>query len=457
MKIHNVRAGFATNSSSSHSVILVGDEIVPSEVDGGDIYGWENFTLVTQEQKLRYLCAQAFRGVYDSEFDDFVKLVSETSGIEIKFDDEENIGVDHQSSWKLPPEHNSMRALVRHIMNHELVILGGNDNSDSHPLSEVFPHDPICGVLNSYSSKSKVRVDGEYIVAFDSGTGNKARVSLNRHAPAYVKSTSPELVDLKITDWCDLGCKFCYQASTTSGKHADVSTIYKIIDTLREMNVFEVAIGGGEPTSHPEFPRILTCLGHSNIVANFTTRTTRWLNDKEIYDAVKNNVGAIGVSCMSAKDLQMVKEIRDSIKPWDDNFAIAQHVLGSVPLDVTGEFLNQAFANQQHVLLLGYKTVGFGSSYERHDKGEVAVFLKMLIEKHENPRMSVDTALVDQYPDLIKALGVPDVLVTSPEGKFSCYVDAVTQKMGPSSYVEPSEMIPVPSTTEDFLYEYGKY
>ncbi|RYD62528.1 MAG: hypothetical protein EOP83_14360, partial [Verrucomicrobiaceae bacterium] len=60
--IHNFRAGFATNSSSSHSVVLIPDSEIGAvsdldvSEDGDDPgeYGWGAFRLVSTEHKLRY-------------------------------------------------------------------------------------------------------------------------------------------------------------------------------------------------------------------------------------------------------------------------------------------------------------------------------------------------------------------------------------------------------------------
>ena len=86
------------------------------------------------------------------------------------------------------------------------------------------------------------------------------------------------------------------------------------------------------------------------------------------------------------------------------------------------------------------------------------MFLKLAVQKAgKGVKLSVDTAVVDQYPDLCKALGVPEALVTSPEGKFSCYIDAVTDKMGPSSYVSPKTMTPLPKNIEAFKEVFATY
>jgi hypothetical protein len=60
------------------------------------------------------------------------------------------------------------------------------------------------------------------------------------------KPKTPELVDLKITDWCDRACKWCAQNSTPNGKHASLDTVCKIINDLATCKTFEVACLHGD-------------------------------------------------------------------------------------------------------------------------------------------------------------------------------------------------------------------
>ena len=55
MKIHNLRLGFACNSSSSHSLIFL-----PGCTDNaeGQDFGWQCFTLASSEAKMGYLAQQ---------------------------------------------------------------------------------------------------------------------------------------------------------------------------------------------------------------------------------------------------------------------------------------------------------------------------------------------------------------------------------------------------------------
>ncbi len=58
--------------------------------------------------------------------------------------------------------------------------------------------------------------------------------------------------------------------------------------------------------------------------------------------------------------------------------------------------------------------------------------------------LSVDTAFLDRYDHLLDKLEVPTLLRTSPEGKFSMYIDAVTETCGPpSSYCAETLMEPI--------------
>lgn len=57
----------------------------------------------------------------------------------------------------------------------------------------------------------------------------------------------PNSFDLKITDYCDLGCKFCHEKSTTNGIHGDLSLMMDLVEQLPAGT--EIAIGGGNPKS----------------------------------------------------------------------------------------------------------------------------------------------------------------------------------------------------------------
>ena len=52
-----------------------------------------------------------------------------------------------------------------------------------------------------------------------------------------------ENMDIKICNFCDMGCPFCHEGSTTDGKFGDILN-EKFINTLHPYQ--EVALGGGD-------------------------------------------------------------------------------------------------------------------------------------------------------------------------------------------------------------------
>jgi len=487
MKIHNFRAGFATNSSSSHSVILLPPNKIGKvrgiPVRQQDSYGWDHFRLVTEEDKLRYLAAQLFLNYardipalhdvvaridqevpgYAAEMAEQIRECETTTESYFTFDAP---SVDHQSTFTLPKKYDPdlVNGLIRYFRSPRVVVLGGNDNADSHP--NKVSNSEVVSLFNHIRDRGDAhmvsRSDGHFWVIFSKHNGNKMRFSFDNddlNASDYNKSTAPELVDVKITDWCDKGCNFCYQSSTTKGVHASLDRIEAIAAMLGEMRVFEVALGGGEPTAHPKFKEILNIFGDYGIVPNFTTFSDRWINNPLIVETVKRHVGGIGVSCLSTKDLDLVNKIRTAFGRGFEGKILAQHVVGSVPYQQTVDFIKAASDSYLSILLLGYKDVGFGAIYERFDDDNFETYLKLAIDDIENRwiGLSVDTALINRYPNVPRILGAPEALVTSREGAFSCYIDATTNLIGASSYVQPSEMKPLPNNVDDFLKLYATF
>ena len=82
---------------------------------------------------------------------------------------------------------------------------------------------------------------------------------------------APLLVDLQITNHCNLRCPHCYMASSAAGAHAPLDDILLALDQCAEAGVLEVALGGGEPTTHPHFADILAAARQRHLVCNLAT------------------------------------------------------------------------------------------------------------------------------------------------------------------------------------------
>jgi len=64
--------------------------------------------------------------------------------------------------------------------------------------------------------------------------------------------------------------------------------------------------------------------------------------------------------------------------------------------------------------------------------------------KKKGLQVGIDTALADEHWQHLLAAGVPEWCMTRKEGQFSCYIDAVAGKIGPSSYCDPEQMVDLP-------------
>lgn len=449
MKIHQVRLGLATNSSSTHSVILM-----PGLTDHGmdGTFGWDNFVAASQEAKTRYLAAQ-LKGVLHAVASEEVTeaVVQAWTGVDL--DQAREDYVDHQSAWVLPmdwdgrgPDKLFFDSLKDFVLKNDVAILGGNDNDeDRHPLKG---NDFTIAIPTDGGGRSPMvcRLDPEgYWVLFNRKTGTKIRMSFGANGQEVEpsRSAAPELVDIKITDWCNKGCDFCYQDSTTAGKHAETAYLKALARNLGDLRVFEVAIGGGEPTAHPDFLEILHAFRSHGVVPNFTTKSTAWLKDERRRGPILDAVGAFALSVDCAGDVDALASMRDTYE-IDDKKINAQFVMGTLRDYGFEQLLETAARRHIRLTLLGYKTNGRGGGYEPEDySGWIDSLKKVRVAVGWGPKLGIDTALAAEYQSQLSDAGVPRWCYEVEEGKFSMYIDAVAYKAARSSYGEVLAMRPL--------------
>ena len=275
----------------------------------------------------------------------------------------------------------------------------------------------------------KVRRDKNALAFFDSRNGTKLRFALGR----YTKARIPELVDIKITDYCPFACAFCYQDSTLQGKHARIENMEFIIRELAKHKVFEVALGGGEPTDHPDFLTILRGFREAGVVPNFTTKSLGYV--KRNWMRLEPYVGAFAYSAETVDDLykadKMLKDVpRDRVN--------IHYVMG-----LQGEYEFLRFMYEAHrlnfrVTLLGYKTVGRGDQVEHQNYDWWIDRVSTLVRMGRCPTFSIDTPMAEQYAD---RLPVDRRMFHTREGFVSAYIDAVQMGMSASSF-ENQNLVP---------------
>jgi MoaA/NifB/PqqE/SkfB family radical SAM enzyme len=298
-----------------------------------------------------------------------------------------------------------------------------------------------------------VRKDGDTWVGFNGENGDKIRLSFSEGSTTD-KGKSPELVDLKITDFCDQGCPFCYQDSSMTGKHASLKNIKQIIKQLRINEVFEVALGGGEPTKHPKFDKILDLFKpFPRIRVSLSTRNKDFLTPENL-NKYRDIISAIGFSTESVDDLLELREMLNGDWMLQDeryvsfyNSQVRIHfVCGSLNKEDTIEFLETANRCKIDVLLLGWKNYGRGKNIKPHPyKDWILKEVKRIGFSH----IGVDTCLAEECSEDLTDY---KLYVVDNEGKYSMYIDSVNMTMAPSSYADFSE-----PWGDDWIEKFGKY
>lgn len=431
MKVQNIRLGFATNSSSVHSIVLHKGELIDSiSVEGH--YGWEEFTLASETAKRQYLATMLFEQLERQLGEEIARTVAqEWSGAYIPQD----AYIDHQSRLELPNNPKTgfasqqfFQELIDYYIQPDRAIVGGHDNDGCNVYPDNIRHKMI---PKNCTPGLLARKDNNWWVLFNPANGTKVRLSLLDDNTPYTKSIVPELVDVKITDYCDFNCPWCYENSSPSGLHAQLPYLRMLIGQLADAGVFEIALGGGEPTMHPNFLDILNTCSYHGITTNLSTRNPEWLNNKLIVNAIKETVSRVGFS-FNRPNYELAKELAASETPWS-----IHHVLGITPLANLGQMLHFARAFNVPITLLGYKQYGKGANYPYKQAYDGWLDIVSAAQKECSVSVGVDTVLAKEYKDKILNTYNP-LSVTFDEGAFSMAVDAVRQVAKPFSYTGKS-------------------
>jgi hypothetical protein len=444
MRISNIRYGFATNSSSTHSVILMDSR--KAQDNGTDFeFGWDFWTAASKEAKARYAAQTVYIEAEKQLGHETALLIAKSlTGIDLAGENGERMGyLDHQSEILIPAgpggkgiDLDYAKDLVKFLTSDGVVILGGNDNTEeTHPLYGAGKH--VVFYTEGTPAAWRARKDGKHWTLFNRNSGTKFRISFEGDAAA--KSLAPELVDLKITDFCDIGCPFCYQNSTPKGVHAEKNYLEMLLSSLGQMRVFEVAIGGGEPTMHPHFAELLKGCRHREITPNFTTKSTRWMDGPDAAAIIERCGGfaySIGATHEALAVFKRVAKLGDA--------ALAklhfQYVMGSTELEDFASILNLAGTLHVPLTLLGYKQVGRGPAFKVHD---YSLWGEIVAKERPRPRLSIDTALAATSGQVLADLKVPSWLYDVQEGKHSMYIDAVTKRIAPSSFCAQEQYVSI--------------
>lgn len=273
------------------------------------------------------------------------------------------------------------------------------------------------GVLGKYKN-------GNYFVTiFSDGT------KIRYNDSDYFEPSTIESMDLKITNKCNMGCNFCHEDSSPNGKHGDILNL-PFIDTL--LPYTEIAIGGGNPLTHPDLVPFLEKLKERKLIANITFNQYHFMDNVDFIQELVDNklVYGIGVSMMYASD-----KFVECVSKFPN--AVIHIINGIVSIDDLKMLAN----HNLKILILGYKEFRRGRQmYSRQstviDNMKSALYdaLPTIIDDEWFDVVSFDNLAIKQLePKRLMSEEQWDRFYLGDDGFATLYVDAVEKKYARSS------------------------
>lgn len=245
----------------------------------------------------------------------------------------------------------------------------------------------------------------------------------------YFEPSTIESMDLKITNRCNMGCSFCHEDSSSNGKHGDILNL-PFIDTL--LPYTEIAIGGGNPLTHPDLVPFLEKLKERKLIANITFNQYHFMDNIDFIQKLvdKKLIYGIGVSMMYASDkfVECMSKFPNAVI----------HVINGI---VSVDDLKMLTNHNLKILILGYKEFRRGKQmYSRQstviDNMKSALYnaLPTIINDEWFDVVSFDNLAIKQLePKRLMSEEQWERFYLGDDGFATLYVDAVERKFAKSS------------------------
>lgn len=288
--------------------------------------------------------------------------------------------------------------------------------------------------------------NGNYITTLFAD-GTKVRENdLDNLTPAFAENC-----DVKITDKCDGGCKFCYEGCTPFGKHGDILS-YKFLDTLHPYT--ELAINGND-LSHPDLIPFLEILKNKKIIVNMTVNQIHFEQKSEFIDELINNKLIYGLGVSLRKPTEDFIEL---IKKYPN--AVIHTINGVTTLEDY-----KALANKNlKVLILGYKKLERGIDYMHNNyitvhKNSSNLFfsIKKIIDEGWFNVISFDNLAIEQLNirDIISYKDW-DEFYMGDDSQYTFYLDLVEGKFAGNSLAPRDERYDILDNIDDMFNKIRK-
>lgn len=213
----------------------------------------------------------------------------------------------------------------------------------------MYFEDGVIGMNNDILGRWK---NGNYTVTIYSN-GTKIR----ENGEDFFEPETIESMDIKITNACDMGCPMCHEDSKPDGKHGDILNL-PFLDSIHELT--ELAIGGGNPLSHPNFIPFLHLLKDRKLIANVTVNEAHFLKNIPLLLELTEQrlIYGLGVS-YTGGDRESTYRFADEVSKFPN--AVIHIINGIVSM---GQVSWLSERNRElKVLILGYKDFRRGADH----------------------------------------------------------------------------------------------
>lgn len=184
----------------------------------------------------------------------------------------------------------------------------------------------------------KVRCDENGIHLFDRVTGLNILVD-EVSVPPGGRHSAPRFVSIALTNACDLSCHFCYAPKT--GARLDLESVLSWAVELDDAGCLGLGFGGGEPTLHPDFPKICRRVAEeTNLAVSFTThghRVTEQLAEEltGVVHFVRISLDGVGATYerirgRSFEDLLDSLDLVRTVAPFGVNYVVNAETIGDL-------------------------------------------------------------------------------------------------------------------------------
>lgn len=240
----------------------------------------------------------------------------------------------------------------------------------------------------------------------------------------------PESIDLKICNRCDMACAMCHENSTPDGEYGDILNL-PFIDTMFPYS--EVAIGGGNPLTHPDLIEFLERLKERKIIASMTVNQMHFMQNIDLLKELTDNklIYGLGVSYIGGPH----NNCAEAIKPFPN--AVVHVINGIVHIDDLKALAN----NDLKILILGYKNFRRGKVlYDEcgnkidYLKSQFYDMLPKIVNDGWFKCISFDNLAIKQLePKRLMSEEDYKEFYMGDDGSFTMYVDAVNRQFAKSS------------------------